>query len=184
MATAEQKEKLIKVFSFEGTDAVQRACGYFIEVGAIMPTEGLAELPLRYVPVTAGELRELGALIAELADTGKADKPSWITQSGRSDTSAAGATTTHNKGDALPDRGAPAIPVPEGDWHSFPMPWGKQAGVPLGELEKPYLFGLWANYTVETEFKGKPKKAETIAKDTEFRAMLDLAGEHYQFTKD
>ena len=49
--------------------------------------------------------------------------------------------------------------------------------------KKNYLFGLWANYTVETEYKGKSKKPETIAKDKTFREMLDLAGAHYEFTK-
>jgi hypothetical protein len=63
------------------------------------------------------------------------------------------------------------------------MPFGKNAGIALEDLEKNYLYGLWANYTVETEYKGKPKKPETIEKDTQFRLMLDLAGKHYEFTK-
>ncbi len=53
----------------------------------------------------------------------------------------------------------------------------------LGEVEKNYLFGLWANFTVELEYKGKPRKQEKIDVDTKLRAMLDLAGRHYQFTK-
>jgi hypothetical protein len=69
------------------------------------------------------------------------------------------------------------------EWYNFPMPYGKNAGVILGELEKNYLFGLWANMTVETEYNGKPKKTETIAKDTKLRQMLDEAGKHYEFTK-
>lgn len=69
------------------------------------------------------------------------------------------------------------------EWRKFPMPWGKNAGVPLEDLEKNYLFGLWANYEVETMYKGKPKKAETVAKDKKFREMLDACGKHYEFTK-
>lgn len=68
-------------------------------------------------------------------------------------------------------------------WRSFPMPWGKEAGTKLADLDKKYLYGLWANYKVETEYDGKPKKPETIAKEQELRGMLDQAGEHYGFTK-
>jgi hypothetical protein len=73
---------------------------------------------------------------------------------------------------------------PEAPWRSFPMPWGAKAGTPLAKLPKNYLFGNWANYEVTTEYNGKPKSAETIAKDEMFRAMLDEAGKHYQFKKD
>lgn len=72
---------------------------------------------------------------------------------------------------------------PDEAWRAFPMPYGKNAGTPLEDLEKNYLYGLWANMTVETEYNGKPKKPETIAKDTLFREMLDAAGQHYEFTK-
>ncbi len=75
----------------------------------------------------------------------------------------------------------PAEKSTDSDWSSFPMPWGKQAGTPLGELDEKYLYGLWANYEVETEYNGRPKKKETIEKDREFRAMLDHAGVHHEF---
>lgn len=81
---------------------------------------------------------------------------------------------------------APKPAPPQGDeaWRIFPMPWGKNAGKPLAQLEKNYLFGLWANYTVETEYQGKPKRPESIAKDRTFRLMLDQAGEHYEFSTE
>jgi hypothetical protein len=63
------------------------------------------------------------------------------------------------------------------------MPFGKEAGIPLAKMPKNKLFGWWANYIVETEYNGKPKRPETIAKDQMFRAMLDEAGKHYAFTK-
>ena len=72
---------------------------------------------------------------------------------------------------------------PDDEWRTFPMPFGKHAGTVLGELDKKYLYGLWANYEVETEYNGKPKKQETIDKDQQFRDMLDQAGLHYEFTK-
>lgn len=72
---------------------------------------------------------------------------------------------------------------PDAPWRSFPVPFGKMAGKKLADIEKKYLFGFWANFAVETEYQGKPKKPETIAKDTAFREMLDEAGKHYGFTK-
>lgn len=77
---------------------------------------------------------------------------------------------------------APATPDGEA-WRTFKMPWGKQKDIPLGELEKKYLYGLWANYEVEKEYNGNPKQPEAIAKDEEFRAMLDAAGQYYEFKK-
>jgi hypothetical protein len=68
-------------------------------------------------------------------------------------------------------------------WRNFLMPWGKNAGIALAELEKNYLYGLWANYEVETTYKGNPKKEEAVAKDRKFREMLDDAGAHYEFKK-
>jgi hypothetical protein len=72
---------------------------------------------------------------------------------------------------------------PDAPWRFFPMPFGKEAGIPLAKMPKNKLFGWWANYIVETEYNGKPKRPETIAKDQMFRAMLDEAGKHYAFTK-
>lgn len=77
----------------------------------------------------------------------------------------------------------PATPDNEA-WRTFLMPWGKNKDTPLAELDKKYLFGLFANYTVETEYNGTPKSDEAIAKDQEFRAMLDAAGVHYDWRKE
>lgn len=66
-------------------------------------------------------------------------------------------------------------------WRSFPMPFGKNAGTPLGNLAKNYLFGLWVNFKVETEYQGRPRPRAKIDADTKLRQMLDEAGKHYQF---
>ena len=68
-------------------------------------------------------------------------------------------------------------------WRTFPMPFGKNAGVNLEDLDKKYVFGLWANFEVETEYQGNPRKPEQIERDKQFRAMLDELGRHYEFTK-
>jgi outer membrane biosynthesis protein TonB len=72
---------------------------------------------------------------------------------------------------------------PSAPWRSFPFPFGKSAGRKLADVDKKYLFGFWANYKVEETFNGKPRRPETIAKDTRFRQMLDEAGKHYEFGK-
>lgn len=88
----------------------------------------------------------------------------------------------------LPDEAPKPVEVPRDPqpaapdaWRAFLMPWGEKKGVPLGELDKKYLFGLCANYKVTTEYRGKPKSAESIAADTLFRQMLDDAALHYEF---
>ena len=68
-------------------------------------------------------------------------------------------------------------------WRTFPMPFGKNAGVNLEDLDKKYVFGLWANFEVETEYQGNPRKPEQIERDKQFRAMLDELVRHYEFTK-
>jgi len=72
----------------------------------------------------------------------------------------------------------------EEPWRKYLMPWGRNKDIPLAELEKNYLYGLVMNYEVEREYNGQPKKAESIAKDEEFRRMLDAAGVHYGWTKE
>lgn len=63
-------------------------------------------------------------------------------------------------------------------WRDFLMPFGEQKGTPLAKLDPKYAFGLWANYKVQTEYKGKPNSPERIAADTLFRKMLDDLGAH------
>ena len=153
---------------------------FLMDAGLILPTESPDDLPLRWVATSKAEVSALSAAVDAFAGGGEAKMP----------------YAAHG-GPALPTKEKKAIEVPrdpepevvndvDGDdapWRKFPMPFGKNAGTPLGEVDKKYLFGLWANYTVETEYNGKPKKAETIAKDRQFRAVLDQAGEHYKFEK-
>lgn len=72
----------------------------------------------------------------------------------------------------------------ESGWKSFLMPFGKNKDIPLGELDKKYLFGLAKNYQPSEEYNGQRKSDEAIARDQEFRAMLDEAMEEYGWTKD
>lgn len=69
-------------------------------------------------------------------------------------------------------------------WRKYLMPWGRNKGIAMAELEKNYLYGLVMNYEVQHEFNGQPKPPEKIAEDEEFRRMLDDAGRHYGWIKD
>lgn len=162
---------------------------YFQKSGALLPTEEIEDLPLRFVPVSKDELKSLSNCISNFEAGGDLVK----------------AFETHDEGEVEKTAKVkkPIVPIEEDEdaiepiggwqgaahgpesptepWRLFPMPWGKHAGTPLEELEKNYLFGLWKNYQVETTYNGKPKKPETIAKDQLFREMLDAAGAFYEF---
>lgn len=70
------------------------------------------------------------------------------------------------------------------EWKKFLMPWGKNKDVPLGELDKKYLLGLFLNYEIEEEWNGKRKDESVIAADRAFRAALDEAGCRYEWKRD
>ncbi len=79
-ATKEQRDKMIALIESEGPDAIQKALGYFIEVGALLPNEKLSDLPFYWVPTMASQMRDLGMKIAALNDTGKTEKPLWVSK--------------------------------------------------------------------------------------------------------
>lgn len=152
---------------------------YGIAVGILLDTELLTDWPLDYVPVNKDQLATLMRCIEafEQGDaSGKPYPPNPLPAS-KPDIIDVG----HGKAKAASNPDDPDSP--DAAWRSFPMPWGKHSGTALGDLDKKYLFGLWGNYEVETEYNGKPKKPESIAKDQQFRDMLDQAGQHYKFTK-
>jgi hypothetical protein len=167
-ATATTREWFLKEL---GEANVQAATQFCIELGWIMPNEGLVELPLRFVPTSRKQYDSFKECMGIWMRDGKVGNP------------------------YLPNHfeGPKAVEVPRGEvdepgdqdaWRQFPMPFGKNAGIALEDLEKNYLFGLFKNYKVETEYNGRPKKPETIAKDQKLRDMLDLAGVHYEWKHD
>jgi len=178
-ATAESKAKMIGTLQAgpgqPGRDTVTE---YFRKIDQLMPNEEVEDLMLTYVPATSGQMRHLCNAIGEFAN-GQPAKRAF--EPNHEPKAAKAKKPIEVPRDAEPLSDDPNSP--DAKWRVFPMPFGKNAGVVLEDLEKNYLFGLWANFEVETEYNGKPKKAETIAKDTEFRVMLDAAGEHYQFKK-
>lgn len=148
------------------------ATEYFHAVNQLMPNEALEDLPLESVPINKEQLALLKERI-EGFQRGDAAERAFPPNQMPLEKKAAPINVGKNA-----NAGA------DEPWRSFPMPFGKHAGTNLGDLEKKYLFGLWANFVVETEYNGKQKRPESIAKDQQFREMLDAAGAHYQFKKD
>lgn len=166
---ATRKWMLDSLKASPGMDHRQLVTEFMVKAGKLMPNEEPEALSLQWVASSHSQLRELGLALAhfEAGEEAKWPYPA-------------------NTGEVPPPPTKPEGKKPEAPdepWRSFPMPFGKQAGIKLADLDKKYLFGLWANYEVETEYQGKPKKPETIAKDTVFRQMLDAAGVHYEFKK-
>lgn len=127
---------------------------YAVEKGILLETESLEDYPLTKVPTSK---QAFAALLHEVEEYGMA----------KSELAPINQDAPHHNS----------------EWYQFPFPFGAHAGEQLGKVDKNYLYGHWANYEVTTEYNGKPKKPETIAKDTKFREMLDAAGTHYGFQK-
>jgi phage recombination protein Bet len=78
--------------------------------------------------------------------------------------------------------GAEDVDSPNAPWRSFPVPFGQSSGTLLGKLDKKKLYGFFANFEVEETYEGKPRQKDRIERDRQFRAALDSAGAHYNFT--
>lgn len=151
--TEEGKKKLIAMLSKHGAQAKD----YLVKAGMLLDTEDIEDLKLDYVPATGKQGAQFMAALQKFIDSGPAEKPAYC--------------FTTDPGKAKKNE----------PWRYFPVPFGNHAGKKLEDLPKNVLFGFWANFKVEVEYKGRPKKAETIARDSQFRLMLDEAGKHYEF---
>jgi len=73
--------------------------------------------------------------------------------------------------------------VPAVDWRDVIVPFGKNKGIPLGELNEKSLVWYCENFKVTTSFEkdGKVinKSANTVAKDQMFRDALDAAQQEF-----
>ena len=178
-ATEEQKARWLALLKPLGNHAVfyARHAGWIMPPSdADDPGQPLEAMDLRDVPTTKASADAILRSIQAQEPHGASGPPSTTSPTAQSAGKAAkqAATAAQSASSGSQDHHKAA-------WYNFPVPFGKHAGVALGKLDKNVLFGFWANYTVETEYNGRPKKAETIERDQAFRDFLDQAGEHYQF---
>lgn len=174
-ATEAHKARLLEVLTENG-DLATWSREFFEKVGAILPNESLEDVPLSHVPVTAEQKDALMRAIGEFGSGEEARLPYPLNL-----------VTFRKEAEKAQPKNASTDPSdpnsPQAPWRSFPMPFGKSAGVKLADLDKKYLYGLWANFTVEKTYNGKPRPAEKIASDQRLRNYLNDAGVHYAFTK-
>lgn len=181
----EMKEKA-KKFAERLANVKEMALQYCIDLGWILPTEGLEDVPYSKLPKTEGQFKQFRERLERWAKDGTLGNPYEplvdVPRGTSSDDS------NEPPGGWQGAAGAPDPDDENAEWRSFPMTHGKHAGKPLAELDKKYLYGLWANFTVETTWtnsEGKviKVKPEKIALAKQLREMLDQAGTHYEFTK-
>ncbi len=163
VATEEQRQRWIRELKRRGEYAVGycRDKEWLLPPAGDFPGEPIELLEARHVPTTK---RAAVAILAELDSLLPEDFV--ITN--------APPATAPQPAQSEPDHH-------DTDWYQFPVPFGKDAGKMLGELEKNTLFGWWSNFTVEREYKGKPRPKDKIETDRTFRVMLDKAGVFYKF---
>jgi hypothetical protein len=160
---------------------------YLEACGIILPNENLADWPAKYVPHTKEEIGYLLTQLQGFANGDPAVKP-FPAREGAAPKPAEPPKTPLEKPKPIQvPRDQNLDPnAPDAPWRSFPVPFGKHSGEPLAKLDKSVLFGFWANFGVFPTFQGKDgkvitKTADKMAKDKQFRAMLDEAGKHYEF---
>jgi Mitochondrial genome maintenance MGM101. len=178
-ATEEQKKKfLAEILKDLGND-IGYADEFCWKINWLIPdVESLSDLPLKYVPPSTRPYKLLLAAIKDFKDGNAAVAP----------------YPPNPESDSPPDKktapranqqpSSPPVEATEDEaWRSFVCFYGKGKDQTLGKMDKKLLYGYWIGHKVETEYNGKQKRPETIAKDQAFRAALDAAGQHYAFKR-
>lgn len=157
-------------------------------VGWIFPGENLQDWPLRYVPVSSPELGQLFDSLEAFANgnPAKAPYPAHEEPAEKAPRKAPGKPQDkpEAQADEKPSQADPD--APDAPWRSYVLPFGRQEGVALADLDKNYLYGLWANYQPKETWIGNDGREHDtlpadLARDRQLRAMLDQAGLHYEF---
>jgi len=165
IATAATREWMVDQLAAEKIH--EQAFAYFVSKGMLLETESLDMLPLEFVPTSKVLMAEMITLIKAKAKADDDQIPGVEVQE--------------------PEQQEPEMPEGNGEaWREYPLPYNGQGGkvpkgTPLGKLEKNYLYGLFKNVKVATEFNGKPLSEQQIQANKDYRAALDAAGAHYEF---
>lgn len=159
----EDRAKFIKLTENDWEKTTQ----YCIDIAWLMPNEPLKDIPLKHVPLTQGQFNKFIACRNKWEETGVAEKP----------------YPSHPE----PDKPSAEAKPEDEVWRSYPMPFGEHKGMKMEDVPKEKLFGWCMNYKVEKTFVSKKDgktykvKPDQLAKNIEFREMLDKAREHYKF---
>ena len=163
---------------------------------ALMPGEPLEKLPLRFVPGSREQMKALAEQIARFSNgdpAAYAFQPNYAVDDAKKP---AGVKTPAQVLPKVAPEAKKAIEVPrdanldpnspDAPWRSFPLPFGKDAGTKLADLDKKVLYGWCVNFKVQEQWEDKDgnvrdTKPEKLAKDRKFREMLDEAAKHYEF---
>lgn len=170
-ATPETRAWMIKKLDEGGI--MDSALGFMQAVGWLLPGEAITDLKLRFVPTSTVQFNRLADCVVDFSNGLPAEAP-------YPPDSSASINDAPPKA-AAPTEGQEEWDKPDAPWRAFVVPFGKNAGTKMAEIPKNALFGFFANFKVETQWNGKPVNPDKIKKDTEFRAMLDQAGRHYNF---
>jgi hypothetical protein len=188
-ATKESRMRFLNFLNAApGQDGETMFKQFCIAAGMILDTEEPSDLPLQYVPIGRRQTELFNAAISDFEAGGDAVKPfvNALEDSGagsdKPERQPERPTPKAARGSTEPEPAAAPPDDEDEPWRRFAIPYGDQKGVRLGMLPKNKLFGWWANFKVEKEYNGRPKKSESIAKDQDFRDALDAAGLHYEFT--
>lgn len=179
--TQQQKDRMLSELVAKYGD--QKALhDYAVKAAILLPTETLLDWPLRFVPNTQAQMKLLGAAIDDFFEGRDAARP--FVNSEPASKPQTPKSKVEVPRDANCDANSDSAP-----WRTYTLPFGKEKGTQLGKVDKKYLYGFWAGFKCEPTFEGKDgkpvrKSAASMAKDKEFRKMLDEAGKHYGFTEN
>jgi hypothetical protein len=164
IADAETRKRMI----LQLQDIGEQAWNYFVSKAMLHDNETLDQLPLEFVPTTKFQFLELRKSIEAYRKPSDDDQIPGV--------------EVHE-----PEQQEPEMTEANGEaWREYPLPYNGQGGkvpkgTPLGKLEKNYLYGLFKNVKVATEFNGKPLSEQQVQANKDYRAALDAAGAHYEF---
>ena len=176
---------------------------FFQKAGMLLPTEGLDDLPLRWIPATAGQMRDLGLRIAEFGNGEPAIQP--YPPNGEPPTAKTTVTnpTPAKNAVAVPRDTQPAppdhpedwffkivVPVPRkgqkrDDYLKHPDTIGSLFDLRHGDDEESQaarqrLYGFVHNFEAKGWVKRSGEKMPPSQTDRDFRAALDAFSEWYE----
>jgi hypothetical protein len=179
-ATTEQRDKMLAQLMEKHSE--KAILDYARKVSILLPTEGMGDWPICFVPSTK---RQFDSLLASMEDFFE----------GRSSALRPPFNNTEAPIEKTKPKPKPAVSVPRDThldpssetaaWRSFQVPFGNDKGTRLDKLDKKILYGWWAGFKCSTSYMSGTtevqKSPAQLAKDKVFRGILDEAGRACDF---